>query len=371
MFPTLSHFFAWVSTQFGRNVWAVQCDNEREFDNSTYRSFFLFHGTQLRMSCPYTSSQNDQAEHMIRIANNVMSSLLFQTSLPAHYWAEGLAAAAQPPPQQGSALPHPYFALFGISPSYDHLRVFRCACYPNLSATAPHKLAPHSTRCVFLGYSPDHKGVPVPRPLHSPSSHLSSRVFDEFDFPFSVSSSVASILEYDALLKADYVTPSLAPSVVPCVTTPPSCCPHDPDVFCAATRVLDLSHACAATRGPDVSHAATCGPGVPRATMRSHAILRRCDLFVALRGTCPRLPMTWSGCCLGSLPPRATSVSLCCPPPGPRARPPNGHAMGRWCPPAYRTTSPLHDHLFGALPRAIVCSCCARRPQLATRYGRV
>ena len=40
-FPTLLHFFAWVSTQFGLTVKTVQCDNGREFDNSTSRSFFL------------------------------------------------------------------------------------------------------------------------------------------------------------------------------------------------------------------------------------------------------------------------------------------------------------------------------------------
>jgi hypothetical protein len=62
LFPTLSHFLAWVSTQFGRIVRAVQCDNGREFDNSTSRAFFLSHGTQLRMSCPYTSSQNGMIE---------------------------------------------------------------------------------------------------------------------------------------------------------------------------------------------------------------------------------------------------------------------------------------------------------------------
>jgi hypothetical protein len=43
-------------------------------------------------------------------------------------------------------------------PSYDHLRVFGCACYPNTSTIAPHKLSPHFSRFLFLGYSPDHKG---------------------------------------------------------------------------------------------------------------------------------------------------------------------------------------------------------------------
>ncbi|KAF8700144.1 hypothetical protein HU200_034511 [Digitaria exilis] len=59
--------------------------------------------------------------------------------------------------------PSPVMLPFGIvvsaiSPSYEHLRVFGCKCYPNLSATAPHKLAPRSTLCVFLGYPSDHKG---------------------------------------------------------------------------------------------------------------------------------------------------------------------------------------------------------------------
>jgi hypothetical protein len=42
-FTTLTHFFAWVSTQFRRPVRALQCDNGREFDNNASRSFFLTH----------------------------------------------------------------------------------------------------------------------------------------------------------------------------------------------------------------------------------------------------------------------------------------------------------------------------------------
>nr|CAB3451012.1 unnamed protein product [Digitaria exilis] len=160
-FPTLLHFFAWVSTQFGCTVKAAQCDNGREFDNHTSRDFFLTQGIQLRMSCPYTSSQNGRAERMIRTTNDVIRTLLIQASLPARFWAEAVHRATyllNRLPSTAIAAPTPHHALFGTPPSYDDLRVFGCACYPNTSATTPHKLAPHLTRCVFLGYSPDHKG---------------------------------------------------------------------------------------------------------------------------------------------------------------------------------------------------------------------
>ena len=38
----------------------------------------------------------------------------------------------------------PYEALRGLPLPLEHLSVFGCLCYPNLSATAPHKLAPHT-----------------------------------------------------------------------------------------------------------------------------------------------------------------------------------------------------------------------------------
>jgi transposase InsO family protein len=198
-FTALRHFFAWVSTQFGLTIKAVQCDNGREFDNSTSRVFFLSHGMQLRMSCPYTSSQNGNAERMIRTTNDTIRTLL-QAHLPARFWAEGLHTSTyllNCLPSTAYPAPTPHQALFGTPPRYDHLRVFGCACYPNTTATAPQKLAPRSTLCVFLGYSPDHKGYRC--------FDLSSRrvlisrhvVFDEFFFPYSTTTPPSSDPDLD------------------------------------------------------------------------------------------------------------------------------------------------------------------------------
>ena len=104
------------------------------------------------------------------------------------YWAEALSVATyllNRRPSTSVSGEIPYVRLHGNTPSYDHLRVFGCLCYPNLQATSPHKLAPRSTACVFLGYPSAYRGY---RCLN-----LSTRrviislhdVFDELSFPFS------------------------------------------------------------------------------------------------------------------------------------------------------------------------------------------
>jgi transposase InsO family protein len=160
-FLAITQFFSFVSTQFGRKVKSVQCDNGCESDNSSSRQFFLAHGVHLRMSCPYTSPQNGKAERMFHTTNNIVRTLLCQASMPPQYWVESLHTATyllNRLPTKTITASCPYIALYNTSPTYEYLQVFGCACYPNLSVTAPHKLAPRSTRCVFIGYFSDHKG---------------------------------------------------------------------------------------------------------------------------------------------------------------------------------------------------------------------
>jgi hypothetical protein len=137
--------------------------------------------------------QNGKAECTIHTINNVIRTLLIQASLPGRYWAEGLHTVMyllNRLPMKMISVVCPHVTLFGSTPLYEHLRVFGCASYPNIAATAPHKLTPRSTRCVFLGYSADHKGY---RCLDLSANHLIvSRhvIFDDDSFPFTASSSL-------------------------------------------------------------------------------------------------------------------------------------------------------------------------------------
>jgi hypothetical protein len=77
--------FSLVSTQSGRTIKVVQCDNGREFDNASSRVFFTTKGVLLQMSYSYTSPQNDKAECILHTINNMMRFPLFQASILARY----------------------------------------------------------------------------------------------------------------------------------------------------------------------------------------------------------------------------------------------------------------------------------------------
>ncbi|WVZ51872.1 hypothetical protein U9M48_002973 [Paspalum notatum var. saurae] len=131
--------------------------------------------------------------------------------MPPSYWVEALATATyvlnrRPCSAIGNAIP--YEGLFGHSPDYSILRVFGCLCYPNLTSTTPHKLAPRSTTCVFLGYPSSHKGYRC-LDLSSRRIIISCHVvFDEFVFSFEQTNTTPPASAFDFLLQD---TTSVAP----------------------------------------------------------------------------------------------------------------------------------------------------------------
>ena len=90
---------------------------------------------------------------------------------------------------------------FGQKPDYSLLRVFRCACWPNLRPYNSRKLEFRSQQCVFLGYSPLHKGFKC---LHVSTGRVYiSRdvIFDENIFPFTkLHSNAGALLRSEVLL---------------------------------------------------------------------------------------------------------------------------------------------------------------------------
>jgi hypothetical protein len=125
-----------------------------------------------------------------------LRTMLIHSAAPTAFWAEALATATHlvnRRPCRATGQVTPFELLFGVPPYYSELRVFACLCYPNLSATAPNKLAPRSVACAFIGYPSDHRGYWC---FDLESRHVyTSRhvVFDEQMFPFRRSTSTPPV----------------------------------------------------------------------------------------------------------------------------------------------------------------------------------
>jgi histone deacetylase 1/2 len=150
-------------------------------------SFFQKAGITHHVSCPHAHQQNGSAERKHHHIVEVGLSLLAHASMPLKYWDEAFLTATFLINLLASKvidLQSPIERLLQITPNYDALRIFGCACWPNLCPYTKRKLAFRSQQCVFLGYSPMHKGVKF-LDVSTGRVYISHDVvFDENIFPF-------------------------------------------------------------------------------------------------------------------------------------------------------------------------------------------
>ena len=144
-----------ILTQFERNVKNVQCDNGREFDDGPFWEFCKKHGMSFRVPCPHTSSQNGKAETKIRTINNISRTLLAHASLPPSFWHHSLQMTTYLLNILQSKLlgnKSPLEILYESEPSYSHLRVFGCLCYPLFPSPTINKLQSDLLRVYFWDF---------------------------------------------------------------------------------------------------------------------------------------------------------------------------------------------------------------------------
>jgi histone deacetylase 1/2 len=205
VYQVFLNFQQLVERKFGRKIVTMQTDWGGEYEK--LHGFFQKVGITHHVSCPHAHQQNGSAERKHRHVVEVGLSLLAQASMPLKFWDEAFLTATfliNLLPTKVLNLVSPVEKLLEVSPNYESLRTFGCACWPNLRPYNKHKLAFRSKRCVFLGYSPMHKGVKC---LDTSTGRVYiSRdvVFDEQVFPFaSLNPNAGKRLKDNILLLSD------------------------------------------------------------------------------------------------------------------------------------------------------------------------
>jgi hypothetical protein len=186
VFQFFKEFQSLVERMFNRKILAVQTDWSGEYER--INSFFCTIGVSHHVSCPHAHQQNGAAEHKHRHIVEMRLALIANASMPLKFWDQAFLMATHLincTPTKILDHDTPLHRLLGVTPNYSNLRVFGCACWPNLRPYNTHKLQFRSLRCAFLGYSNLHKGYKC---LDISTGHVYiSRdvIFDETIFPFA------------------------------------------------------------------------------------------------------------------------------------------------------------------------------------------
>lgn len=129
-----------------------------------------------------------------------------------------------PVPSKVIDFENPLEHLFQQKPDYTSLRVFGCACWPNLWPYNKCKLEFRSKQCPFLGYSNLHKGFKC-LDISTGRVYVSRDViFDEMVFPFSTlhPNAGAHLRSEIALLPTHLLSPTVGMEhIADPVTNPP------------------------------------------------------------------------------------------------------------------------------------------------------
>ncbi|KAI0524563.1 hypothetical protein KFK09_003940 [Dendrobium nobile] len=179
-------FASLIQNQFNTKIKTLRSDAGGEYTSYLFKSYLLAQGIAQQFCCPHTPEQNGLVERKHSHLLDITITLLLAASLPHLFWADALLTAnylINSLPSKAIHLKIPFQQLFHSLPSYNHLCVFGCQCFPHLLHHAPHKLSPRSTKCTFIGYSPSHKGYRCYDPL-THKIHISLHViFNEHNFP--------------------------------------------------------------------------------------------------------------------------------------------------------------------------------------------
>jgi hypothetical protein len=141
VFECFKIFQTLVERLFYHKILAMQIDWGGEYQKLNI--FFQHVGITHHVPCPHAHQQNGLANRKHRHIVEVGLTLLAQASMPLKFWDEAIHTAIyliKHTPSKIIDYETPLECLFQTKPNYLALRVFGCACWPNLRPYNQHKL---------------------------------------------------------------------------------------------------------------------------------------------------------------------------------------------------------------------------------------
>jgi transposase InsO family protein len=188
-FEAFKRFKAWAENKLNRKIKALRDDKGGEYMSAEFNNFCETQGIECEHTIRDTPQQNGVAERLNRTLAEGITTMLIQAKLPPSMWADAAGTFIHthnrlPSPNTGNQTPYELF--HGKRPSVSHLRTWGCLARVHLQKDQRQQLAPHTRKCIFIGYPHTYKGWVFWDPETRKEVISDSAVFDEDTFPGSI-----------------------------------------------------------------------------------------------------------------------------------------------------------------------------------------
>ncbi|UYV83708.1 hypothetical protein LAZ67_23002187 [Cordylochernes scorpioides] len=152
----LKKFIVKRENELNSKLKRLRTDKGTEFINKNLETFIESRGIKHELTTPYTPRSNGRVERANRTLLDKGRTLLADSQLPLHFWAEAVNTAAylyNLTPTTNDPDTTPMEKWKGKKPSVSHIMRFGCEVFYKLENHQRHKLEAKSKRGIFVGYS--------------------------------------------------------------------------------------------------------------------------------------------------------------------------------------------------------------------------
>lgn len=160
-FETFKQYKAWAKNKLNRKIKALRDDKGGEYMSAEFNKFCDTQGIEREHTIRDTPQQNGVAERLNRTLAKGITTMLIQAKLPPSMWADAAGSFIHthnhlPSPNTNNRTP--YELLHSKNPSISHFRTWGCLARVHLQKDQRQQLAPHTQKCIFIGYPSTYKG---------------------------------------------------------------------------------------------------------------------------------------------------------------------------------------------------------------------
>jgi len=168
VFENFKRFKALVEKQSGCPIVALRSDRGGEFTSNEFATFCEKNEIHREMIAPCTPEQNGVAQRKNQTVVEMTRSIMNAVGLLKKLWAEAVAAVVyilNISPTKAVMNQTPNKAWKDRRPRVSHLKIFGCIAYALDNSQSRRKLNVKSTKCIFVGYSPQPKAYKLYNPM--------------------------------------------------------------------------------------------------------------------------------------------------------------------------------------------------------------